>query len=65
MYNLTISAADPQGSMGFASFVVYLNITTIRNSQNSFECSLYGARSEINTADGVTLMPTLYNQVTI
>jgi hypothetical protein len=62
MYNLTVTVTDRGGLTDVASLVVYLNLTTqINNPKMSpFECALYGARTEINIDDKISLMPPLF-----
>lgn len=62
-YNLTLSATDSNNRKIFCNLVVYLNVTSVVNSNNFFECAIIGAKSEIDLIDKFTLNPPLFIMV--
>ena len=63
-YNVTIMADDEQGRSGFASLIVYLNMTAALPMRAApFTCLLDAAISELDRdGDNWTLTPPLYAQ---
>ena len=62
VYNLTVVATDQGGLSNFTNVVIILNIISMTNlnMDSLFECTLSGAKSEIDSNDQITLNPPLF-----